>query len=84
MTMNEYNRAKIRLITNQDAVDFVSTINSDGTATKYSLENFDRSYRVNARSLLGVLYFITEHGDDTYLVNDNNGQIPSSIDKFRV
>ena len=82
--MNEYNRAKIRLITNQNAVDFVSTINSDGTANKFSLENFDRSYRVNARSLLGVLYFITEHGDDTYLVNDNNGQIPSSIDKFRV
>ena len=82
--MNEYNRAKIRLITNQDAVDFVSTINSDGTATKYSLENFDRSYRVNARSLLGVLYFITEHSDDTYLVNDNGEQIPSSIDKFRV
>ena len=82
--MNEYNRAKIRLITNQDAIDFVSTINSDGTVNKFSLENFDRSYRVNARSLLGVLYFITEHGDDTYLVNDNGEQIPSSIDKFRV
>lgn len=82
--MNEYNRAKIRLITNQDAVDFVSTVNSDGTATKYSLENFDRTYRVNARSLLGVLYFTTEHGEDTYFVNDDGGQIPSSIDKFRV
>lgn len=82
--MNEYNRAKIRLITNQDAVDFVSTVNSDGTATKYSLENFDRTYRVNARSLLGVLYFTTEHGEDTYFVNDDGGQIPSLIDKFRV
>lgn len=82
--MNEYNRAKINLITNQDAINFVRAINSDGTAIRYSLENFDRSYRVNARSLLGVLYFITEHGDDTYFVNDDDGSIPSFIDKFRV
>ena len=81
--MDEYNRAKIRLVTNQDAIDFVSTINSDGTAIRYALENFDRSYRVNARSLLGVLYFITEHGDDTFFVNDDGGVIPTSIDKFR-
>lgn len=82
--MNEYNRARIRLLTNQEAIDFVSAINSDGTATKYALENFDRTYRVNARSLLGVLYFTTEHNEDTYLVNDDGGTIPTSIDKFRV
>ena len=81
--MNEYTRAKIRLVTNQDAIDFVRTLNSDGTAIKYVLENFDRNYRVNARSLLGVLYFITEHGDDTFFVNDDTGEIPTFIDKFR-
>lgn len=82
--MEEYSRARVRLVTNQDAVNFVSTLNSDGTATKYSLEDFDGHYRVNARSLLGVLYFTTEHNEDTYLVNDDGGSIPSSIDKFRV
>lgn len=82
--MNEYSRARIRLVTNQDAIDFVSTINSDGTATRYALENFDGSYRVNARSFLGVLYFTTEHNEDTYIVNDDGGSIPTFIDKFRV
>ena len=80
----EHTRAHIRLMTNQDAVDFVSILNSDGTAIKYSLENFDGTRRVEARSLLGVLYFTTEHNDDTYLVNDTNGEIPTTIDKFRV
>ncbi len=82
--MEEYSRARIRLVTNRDAVDFVSTLNSDGTATKYSLEDFEAHDRVNARSLLGVLYFTTEHNEETYLVNDDGGLIPSSIDKFRV
>lgn len=81
--MNEYNRARIRLVTNQDAVEFVSTLNTDGTATRYSLENFDGKYRVNARSLLGVLYFVTEHNDDTFFVNDEGGDIPNFVDKYR-
>jgi len=78
-------RAHIRLMNNQEAVEFVSLLNSDGTATKYSLENFDGSYRVNARSFLGVVYFCTEHNDDTYLVNDTDTQeLPNCINKFRV
>lgn len=77
-------RAHIRLMTNQDAVEFVSILNRDGTANKYSLESFDGSRRVEARSLLGVLYFTTEHNEDTYLVNETNDEIPTGIDKFRI
>lgn len=73
-------------MTNQEAVEFVSLLNSDGTAEKYMLESADGRYRVDARSLLGVLYFTTEHNDDTYLVNETNPNFvfPTSIDKFRV
>lgn len=79
-----HTRAKIRITTNTDAIELVSLLNSDGTATRYSLENFNNTYRVNARSLLGVLYFTTEHNDDTYLVNDDeDGVFPLGIDKFR-
>lgn len=77
-------RAHIRLMTNKDAIEFVSILNSDGTTIKYSLENFDGTRRVDARSLLGVLYFTTEHNDDTYLVNDTNDEIPNTINKFRI
>ena len=77
-------RARIRLTTNKEAVDFVSLLNSDGTAIRYSLENGNGDYRVDARSLLGVIYFTTEYGDDTYFVNDTTGEIPTCIDKFRI
>ena len=81
----EHIRAHIRLITNQDAMEFVEALNSDGSVYKYCLENFDGTYRVEARSLLGVLYFVTEHSNDIYLVNETNPTlIPHKIDKFRV
>lgn len=70
-------------MTNSDAVALVSLLNSDGTTNKYALESFDGHHRVNARSLLGVLYFIAEHNDDTYLVNESESGFPSGIDQFR-
>lgn len=76
-------RAHVQLVTNQQAVEFVSLLNSDGTANKYTLENLDGSFRVEARSLLGVLYFITEHGDEIFLVNETDNTLPNWIDKFR-
>lgn len=82
--MDEYIRAHIQILTNQEAIQFVSALNSDGSTTRYTLESFDGQHRVNARSLLGVLYFSTEYADDTYLVNEtHNGEFPSWIDQFR-
>lgn len=79
-------RTQIQIVTAQDATNFVSLLNSDGTTNNYSLENFDATYRVNARSLLGVLYFITEHGNELYLVNDTTGMsdFPNGIDAYKV
>lgn len=83
--MNPYTRAHVRFLTNEEATRFVAELNSDGTAAHYTLENFNGSSRVNARSLIGVIYAMTEHGEEIYLVNDtDDGNFPASIDKYRV
>ena len=83
--MNEYSRAHVRLITTMDCEKFVRLLNGDGSTDKYVLENADSSYRVSARSYLGVVYFATEHGDETYLVNmTHDGVYPNGIDDFRI
>ena len=80
-----HSRAHIRVITTAEATQFVSDLNSDGTANKYIIENFDCKSRVNARSLLGVIYAMTEHQDEMFLVNlTEDGKFPSVIDKYRI
>ena len=79
-----HSRAHIRVITTAEAAQFVADINSDGTANKYIIENFDGSNRVNARSLLGVIYAMTEYQDEMFLVNlTEDGKYPFSVDKYR-
>lgn len=83
--MNEHSRAHIRLITTMDCEKFVRLLNGDSSTDKYVLETADGNYRVSARSYLGVVYFATEHGNETYLVNMNNdGMYPNGIDDFRI
>lgn len=79
-------RAHIRFDTTAEATKFVTELNSDGTANKYIIEDFKSQSRVNARSLLGVIYAMTEHPDNMYLVNETvDGHFPSMIvDKYRV
>lgn len=83
--MNEHTRAHIRVMSQIEAARLVSLLNADGTTDKYVLESKEADYRADARSLLGVLYFTTEHNDETYLVNcTHDGVYPSGIDEFRV
>ena len=78
-------RAHIRLNTSEDATKFVSELNSDGTSTKYSIANSDGNYKVNARSLLGVIYMMSEFNDGCFFINEiDDGVFPSLIDKYRV
>lgn len=80
-----YIRAHIRLNNATEATELISTLNSDGTTTRYTIESFDKTQRVNARSLLGVLYAITDFNDEMYFVNEtDSAMIPSCIDKYRV
>ena len=77
-------RAKIRLDTNKEVIRFVQEINSDGSIIHYVIENEDASYRVSARSLLGVLYASAEFGNNLYLVNEtNDNDFPAFVDKYR-
>lgn len=82
--MTEYTRAKVQINTPADAYRFVSLLNGDGTADKYILEDMTGEHRVNARSLLGVLYMSGDHCEDSYLVNlTNDGMYPHGVDQYR-
>lgn len=80
-----YTRAHIRFNTTEEVTKFVTEINSDGTVNKYTIENFNGDLRVNARSLFGIIYAMTEYCDNMYLVNETeNGYFPQFVDKYRV
>ena len=77
-------RAYIFINTTEEASRFVSELNSDGSVNSYFIENFNGTSRVNARSLLGVIYAMTEHQDNMFLVNETeDGIFPSCINKYR-
>ena len=79
-----HTRAHIRLITTSDVTSFVSQINADGTTDKYIIEDFNGIQRANARSLLGVIYAMSDFNDELYLVNmSRDGIFPSFIDVYR-
>ena len=78
-------RAHIRLNTSQEASEFVQLMNSDGTTTKYTITDASGKYRVSARSLIGVIYAMTDFNDEMYLVNETeDGVFSHKIDKYRV
>lgn len=80
-----YVRAHIRLNTTAEVTELISMLNSDGTATRYTIESFDRTQRVNARSMLGVIYAMTDFNDEMYFVNETDPSfIPTFLDKYRV
>lgn len=79
-----HSRAQIRLTTTAEANSFVASLNGDGSVDKYSIENFDGTSRVNARSLLGVLYAMVEHQDKMFLVNETrDGRFPAFVNDYR-
>ena len=78
-------RAHIRLNTPQEASAFVQALNSDGTINKYIITDSTGTYRANARSLLGVMYAMTDFNDHMYLVNETeDGVFTGAIDQYRV
>ena len=79
-----YTRAHIRVNTTDEVTSFVKEMNSDGTTNKYVIENFDGSFRVNARSFFGVMYSMTEDCENMFLVNETiDGYFPLFVDKYR-
>ena len=75
-------RAKIELSSRENIVDFIYAL-CDGSTDFFSIENFNGTMKVNARSILGMIYAVTEF-DALFLINDTtDGRFPASIDKFR-
>ena len=79
-----HSRAHIRLNTTAEAGTFVAQINTDGTTDKYIIEDFNGTQRANARSLLGVIYALSDFNDEMYPVNmTRDGVYPSFVDAYR-
>lgn len=77
-------RAHIRITTTAEASAFVSHMNTDGTTDKYIIEDFNSEQRANARSLLGVIYALSDFNNDMYLVNETrDGVFPKFVDAYR-
>ena len=76
-------RAQINVTTQTEILKLISNLsNLDDT---FTVENFNGSIRVNARSIMGMLYITTECGDQLYLVNNtHDGVFPSFLDELRV
>ena len=78
-------RAHIRLNTMEEVRNFVQRVNGDGSVNKFMIEDFDGKQRVSARSVMGVLYAMTDFNDNMFFVNDSTeGELPSFIDEYRI
>lgn len=83
--MKEHIRAKIRLNTMKEIETFIDQLNRIGGTDKLMVEDFEGKQRVSARSVVGMLYAMTDFNDDMYFVNDtNDGAFPNFIDAYRV
>lgn len=79
-----HTRTELELVTATDAQKLCSVLNSDGTADKYVLENYDGTYRLNPRSYMQIICAIMEFPDGIFLVNDtHNGVYPAGVDEYR-
>lgn len=75
-------RMPLRITTQREGVEFIKTLGQ--LDDSYSIESFDGKERVNARSMIGVLYAISDMGDNMYLVNNTtDGLFPLELEPFR-
>ncbi len=81
--MNNHSRAHIRLTSQAEVLDFIQGLSM--LEDSFSIESRSGMHRVNAKSVIGVLYTMFDFPDELYLVNDtHDGVIPAFIDQFRV
>ena len=80
-----HTRAHIRLNTMDEIKTFIDQLNRIGGIDKFMVEDFDGKQRVSARSVVGMLYAMTDFNDNMYFVNDtNDGVFPNFINVYRV
>lgn len=76
-------RAHIRLSSQAEVMEFIQGLYK--FEDSFSIENRAGTHRVNAKSVIGVMYTMFDFPDDMYLVNDtHDGVIPAFVDQFRM
>jgi len=76
-------RAHIRLMSQAEVMEFIQGLSRFEDA--FSIESRSGMHRVNAKSVIGVMYTMFDFPDEMYLVNDtNDGVIPAFVDQFRM
>lgn len=76
-------RAHIRLTGQAEVMEFVQNLNR--LEDSFSIENRTGIHRVNAKSVIGVMYTMFDFPDEMYLVNDtHDGVMPACVDPYRV
>ena len=73
-----HTRAHIRLNNQAEVLSFIQELcrNDDS----FSIENKHGDHRINAKSVIGVMYTMVDFPDEMYLVNDtHDGRIPSFV-----
>lgn len=82
-TMKPHSRAHIRLNSQTEVIAFIQELCKQDDS--FSIENMNGNHRVNAKSVIGVMYTMLDFPEELYLVNDtNNGVIPSFVDEYRI
>ena len=81
--MNIRARAHIRLSGQAEVMAFVQGLSR--YEDSFSIESRSGLHRVNAKSVIGVMYTMADFSDEMYLVNDtHDGDIPVALNKYRV
>lgn len=76
-------RAHIRLENQAEVMTFIQHLTKFND--NFSIENKKGTHRVDAKSVIGVMYTMYDFPEEMYLVNDTqDGFIPSFVDSYRM
>lgn len=79
--MHDRSRAHIRLTSQAEVMDFIQRL--CGVEDCFFIENRSGMLRVNAKSIIGVLYTMFDFAEEMYLVNESHdGQIPAFVNQY--
>ena len=79
---NPHIRAHIRLNDQTDVLNFISALSK--FEDTFTIEDSTGKHRVNAKSVIGVMYTMLDFPEEMFLVNEtNDGYIPAFVDSYR-
>ena len=81
--MSNHIRAHIRLTSQAEVMTFIQNLSKYND--NFSIENRTGAHRVNAKSVIGVMYTMFDFPEEMFLVNDSrDGFFPSFVDSYRM